>query len=115
MEQRSNGERATASYLYYRHTLPVRVMHWINVVALTILVMAQAGILGETIQSPVDLSYLADTVVLLRYFEAFGEVRKALSVVKRRTGTHERNVRELRIAGDRLFVSREIRIEQRFR
>jgi len=76
---------------------------------LTILVMAQAGILGETIQSPVDLSYLADTVVLLRYFEAFGEVRKALSVVKRRTGTHERNVRELRITGDRLFVGRELR------
>ncbi|MFY9826699.1 MAG: ATPase domain-containing protein [Thermoanaerobaculia bacterium] len=76
---------------------------------LTILVMAQAGILGETIQSPVDLSYLADTVVLLRYFEAFGEVRKALSVVKRRTGSHERNVRELRIAEDRLLVGRELR------
>ncbi|HEV7504614.1 MAG TPA: ATPase domain-containing protein [Thermoanaerobaculia bacterium] len=76
---------------------------------LTILVMAQAGILGETIQSPVDLSYLADTVFLLRYFEAFGEVRKALSVVKRRTGSHERNVRELRLVDDRLFVGRELR------
>jgi circadian clock protein KaiC len=71
--------------------------------------MAQAGILGETIQSPVDLSYLADTVLLLRYFEAFGEVRKALSVVKRRTGSHERNVRELRVTGDRLLVGRELR------
>jgi circadian clock protein KaiC len=76
---------------------------------LTILVMAQAGILGETIESPVDLSYLADTVMLLRYFEASGEVRKALSVVKRRTGSHERNVRELRLAGDRLLVGRELR------
>ena len=45
-----------------------------------------------------DLSYLADTVVLLRYFEAFGEVRKAMSVVKRRSGDHERSVRELRIS-----------------
>jgi len=76
---------------------------------LTILVMAQAGILGETIQSPVDLSYLADTVLLLRYFEAFGEVRKALSVVKRRAGNHESTVRELRIASDRLLVGRELR------
>src|SRR5262249_50673075 len=76
---------------------------------LTLLVMAQSGILGETIQSPVDLSYLADTVVLLRYFEAFGEVRKALSVVKRRSGSHERSVRELLIAQEGLRVGRELR------
>ncbi|MEA2603476.1 MAG: circadian clock protein KaiC [Acidobacteriota bacterium] len=76
---------------------------------LTLMVMAQAGILGETLQSPVDLSYLADTVVLLRYFEALGEVRKALSVVKRRAGDHERSVRELRTSSEGLRVGRELR------
>lgn len=76
---------------------------------LTILVMAQAGILGETVQSPLDLSYLTDTVVLLRFFEAFGEVRQAISVVKRRTSGHERSVRELRIGPDGVRIGRELR------
>ncbi|MFL6196942.1 MAG: ATPase domain-containing protein [Thermoanaerobaculia bacterium] len=76
---------------------------------LTLLVMAQAGLLAETLESPVDLSYLADTVVLLRYFEAFGEVRKAISLVKRRTGTHESTVRELRIGPSGIQVGRELR------
>jgi circadian clock protein KaiC len=75
----------------------------------TILVMSQAGLLSENLEAPVDLSYLADAVVMLRYFEAFGEVRKALSVVKRRTGNHERSVRELRTATDELRVGRELR------
>src|SRR5436305_3753747 len=76
---------------------------------LTILVMAQAGILGEAMQSPADLSYLADTVVLLRYFEAFGEVRKALSVVKRRSADHERSVREPRVSEEGLEIWRDLR------
>ncbi len=76
---------------------------------LTLLVMAQAGLLGEDLQSPVDLSYLADTVVLLRYFEAFGEVRKAISLVKRRTGVHESSVRELRLGAEGLRIGREIK------
>jgi circadian clock protein KaiC len=63
----------------------------------TILTLAQHGVLGEHVQSPVDLSYLADTVVLVRYFEAFGAVRRALSVVKRRSGPHEVLIREMRI------------------
>jgi circadian clock protein KaiC len=71
--------------------------------------MAQAGLLGEELHSPVDLSYLADTVILLRYFEAFGEVRKAISLVKRRTGNHERSVRELCVGGDGLQVGRELK------
>jgi len=75
----------------------------------TLLVMAQSGLLGEALQSPVDLSYLADTVILVRYFEAFGEVRKAISLLKRRTGTHESSVRELRIGPDGLHVGREIK------
>lgn len=76
---------------------------------LTIMILAQAGILGESLHSPMDLSYLADTVVLLRFFEAFGEVRQAISVVKRRTGGHERSVRELRLGDDGIRVGRELR------
>ena len=62
----------------------------------SILVVGQYGLVG-TMRSPVDMSYLADTVVLLRYFEAEGEVRQAISVLKKRTGKHERTIREFRI------------------
>jgi circadian clock protein KaiC len=70
----------------------------------TILVMAQYGILGASVESPVDISYLADTVILLRYFEAAGTVRKAISVVKKRSGSHERTVRELKIGPNKITV-----------
>lgn len=62
--------------------------------ATTIVVMAQHGLLG-TMQSPLDISYLADTVLLLRYFEASGRILKAISVVKKRSGRHENAIREL--------------------
>jgi circadian clock protein KaiC len=62
----------------------------------TIFTLAQHGLLGATI-SPIDLSYMADTVVLFRYFEQDGEVRQAISVIKKRTGQHERTIRELRL------------------
>jgi circadian clock protein KaiC len=65
----------------------------------TLLLMAQHGIVGAAMQTPVDASYLADTVLLLRYFEAAGEVRQAISVIKKRTGRHERAIRELRFDG----------------
>ncbi len=64
----------------------------------TFLVLAQHGVVGA-MQADVDTTYLADTVILLRYFEAAGEVRQALSVVKKRTGRHERTIRELRLEG----------------
>ena len=60
----------------------------------TILVMAQHGLLG-IMTAPVDVSYLADTVVLFRYFEHGGRIRKAISVVKKRSGMHENSIREL--------------------
>jgi circadian clock protein KaiC len=60
----------------------------------TIIVMAQHGLLGNMV-APVDVSYLADTVLLLRYFEAEGRIRKAISVVKKRSGPHEDTIREL--------------------
>ena len=59
------------------------------------LVLAQYGLLGTDVSSPADVSYLADNVLLLRYFEAAGEVRQALSVMKRRSGPHERSIREM--------------------
>lgn len=65
----------------------------------TLLLMAQHGIVGTAMQTPVDASYLADNVLLLRYFEAAGEVRQAISVIKKRTGRHERSIRELRFDG----------------
>src|SRR5579885_525769 len=66
----------------------------------TLLVMAQHGFMGS-MSSPVDVSYLADTVVLLRYFEAAGAIRRAISVVKKRTGRHEDTIREMRLSASR--------------
>lgn len=63
----------------------------------SILIGAQHGLIGTQMSSPVDASYLADTVVLMRYYEADGEVRQAISVVKKRSGEHERSIRGFRI------------------
>lgn len=68
------------------------------------MVLAQYGMLGNNVSSPTDVSYLADNVLLLRYFEAAGEVRQALSVVKRRSGPHERSIREMMIANGKLVI-----------
>jgi circadian clock protein KaiC len=61
----------------------------------TFLVVAQSGMMGANMISPVDASYLADSVVLMRYFEYAGKVRKAVSVLKKRTGAHEESIREM--------------------
>jgi circadian clock protein KaiC len=75
----------------------------------TLIVLAQHGTLGASMPVPVDLSYLADAIVLLRFFESQGEVRKAISVVKKRTGVHENSIRELKIGPDRLQVGESLR------
>jgi len=62
----------------------------------TIIIMAQHGLIGET-QAPLDLSFMADSIVLLRYFEAEGQVRKAISVLKSRSGKHESAIREYQL------------------
>ena len=67
---------------------------------ITILILAQHGLVSAT-ESPVDLSYLADTVISLRYFEAGGEVKQALSVIKKRSGHHEKTIREFKLVADR--------------
>jgi len=64
--------------------------------ATTFLTVAQHGLVGD-MRAPVDVTYLADTVVLLRYFEASGRVRRAISIIKKRTGRHEDTIREFRI------------------
>ena len=64
--------------------------------ASTFLTLVQHGLVDD-MKSPVDVTYLADTVILLRYFEAFGQVRRAISIIKKRFGTHENTIREIRI------------------
>lgn len=73
------------TYLSYRNTL-------------TILTANEHGIVGEDLHGAVDVSYLADAAVMLRYFEAFGGVRRSISAVKRRMGPHETLIRELTIS-----------------
>ncbi|HEX6156563.1 MAG TPA: ATPase domain-containing protein [Burkholderiales bacterium] len=75
----------------------------------TVLVAAQHGLMGAQMHAPVDASYLADSVVLLRYFEAEGEVRQAISVVKMRGGEHERTIREFSMKGGRITVGEPLR------
>lgn len=64
--------------------------------ATTFLTVAQHGLVGD-MKAPVDVTYLADTVVLMRYFEALGRVRRAISIIKKRTGWHEDTIREFRV------------------
>ncbi len=75
---------------------------------LSFLVVGQVGLTGS-MEAPVDASYLADNVVIFRYFEAHGEVRQALSVMKKRGGSHERTIRELRLTSSGLRVGPPLR------
>jgi circadian clock protein KaiC len=77
----------------------------------TIMVVAQHGMImgGQGMGSDVDISYLADTVLLFRYFEARGEIRQAVSVFKKRTGTHERALRQLQICERGVTVGEPLR------
>jgi circadian clock protein KaiC len=63
---------------------------------LTLMTVAQHGLIGQ-MQSPVDLTYLADSIILLRYFEQGGRIKKAISVIKKRIGQHEDTIREFRV------------------
>jgi circadian clock protein KaiC len=75
----------------------------------TILIAAHHGLIGTNMQSPVDASYLADAVVLLRYFETGGEVRQAISVMKKRGSQHERTIRELRFENGGIKIGEALR------
>ena len=73
------------------------------------MVLAQYGLLGSAMSSPTDVSYLADNVLLLRYFEAGGEVHQAISVMKRRSGPHERSIREMRMTTGKLIIGEPLK------
>jgi circadian clock protein KaiC len=76
---------------------------------LTILIVAQHGLISGY-EAPVDLSYLADTVIVTRFFETAGEIRKALAVLKKRSGNHERTIRELQLVrGQGLFIGKPLK------
>jgi circadian clock protein KaiC len=75
---------------------------------LTLMVLAQAGTIGWPLESAVDVSYLADNILLLRYFENKGEVCQAISTIKRRSGSHEHTIRELRLGPDRIRIGRPL-------
>ncbi len=70
---------------------------------LTILVLAQNGLVGP-METPLDISYLSDSVIMLRYFEHAGAVRRALSVVKKRSGQHEHTIREFKLSSDGVSI-----------
>jgi len=75
--------------------------------AATFMTVAQHGLVGD-MQTPVDVTYLADTVVLLRYFEAMGRVRRAVSVIKKRSGLHESTIREYAIGRNGLTLGKPL-------
>jgi circadian clock protein KaiC len=74
----------------------------------TILIGAHQGLIGAAMHTPVDASYLADAVILLRYFETRGEVRQAISVMKKRGGQHERSIREFALGPGGIRVGRAL-------
>ena len=90
------------------HLLPVQVHELLSYLAgrgvTSVLTLVQRGIFGSPVDEAADVSYLADTVVLLRYFEVRGTVRQAISVVKKRSGDHERTIRECRVGEGGLRV-----------
>ena len=75
--------------------------------ATTFLTVAQHGLVGD-MKAPVDVTYLADTVILLRYFEARGRVRRAISVIKKRTSAHEDTIREYRLDSNGLTLGKPL-------
>ena len=75
---------------------------------LTILIMAQHGMMGR-MESPIDLSYLSDSVLLMRYFEAHGAIHQAISVMKKRTGAHERTIRQFRVTSHGVKVGEPLK------
>ena len=71
--------------------------------------VSQYGFVGSNMSTPVDVSYLADSVLLFRYYEVRGEVKQAISVVKKRTGSHERTIRDLSFSSAGVSVGKALR------
>jgi len=66
-------------------------------------------VIGSGIQTPADVSYLADNILVLRYFEAQGEVRQAISMIKKRSGAHEHTIRELKLGPHQIYVGEPLK------
>jgi circadian clock protein KaiC len=75
----------------------------------TILIGAHQGLIGMQMSTPVDATYLADAVIMLRYFENAGEVRQAIAVVKKRGSRHERTLRDFRLEDGRISIGSPLR------
>jgi circadian clock protein KaiC len=75
----------------------------------TLMIGAHQGLIGANMTSPIDASYLADAVILMRYFEARGAVHQAISVVKKRGGAHERTIREFGMSSGRIAVGEPLK------
>jgi circadian clock protein KaiC len=105
-----NGYQSAMPEEHFLHAHLHELLAYLNQKrVVTILVMTQSGLLGQGVASPIELSYLADSIILLRYFEVGATVRQAVSVVKRRTGRHERTIRELTMDADGVHVGRVLR------
>ena len=93
--------------------LPIQVHELLSYLAMKgvtcVMTLVQRGIFGSPVDEAAEISYLADTVVLLRYFEVMGTVRQAVSVVKKRSGDHERTIRETRVQRGGLHVGGPLR------
>lgn len=95
---------------HYLHLHVHELLAYLNrqgVIAL--IIMVQHGLLGAEIKTPADLSSIVDTVILLRFFEANGEVRQSIAVIKKRSGGHEHTIREFRIGPDGVSVGEPLR------
>jgi circadian clock protein KaiC len=118
IEERGSTFIAVDSLNAYLHAMPgedylILQMHellsYLNQKGVTtLLVLGQHGVIGE-VRSDVDLSYLSDAILLFRFFEAQGQIRTALSVVKSRVNAHERTIRELRLSDEGLQVGEPLR------
>jgi circadian clock protein KaiC len=75
---------------------------------ITIVVMAQHGMVTAR-EAPVDLSYLCDTVINMRYFEAAGEVKQSIAVIKKRSSQHEKSIREFSLDGNGIRIGQPLR------
>jgi circadian clock protein KaiC len=75
----------------------------------TVVIAAHQGMVGSNMSAPVDATYLADTVILMRYFELDGEIRQAISVMKKRGGPHEKAIREFSMSKGRIHIGSALR------
>ena len=92
--------------------LPIQIHELLSYLAskgvTCIMTLVQRGIFGSPVDEQAEISYLADTVLLMRYFEVRGSVRQAISVVKKRGGDHERTIREMRIQEGGLHIGKPL-------